>query len=111
MNLIKIAKGAVASVALVASTVWAQESSTTTTTTTTRSTGTITEYSPGKTFTVKETGGPVSYRYGERVIYRYKDEDLDDDGIKARIRVGVPVNIDYTTRGEDRILNRVEIDD
>src|SRR4051812_40842129 len=34
------------------------------TTTTTTSTGTIEEYTPGTTFVVKETAGPVKYRYG-----------------------------------------------
>ena len=41
----------------------------TTNTTTTYGSGTITEYSPGSTFIVKESSGPVTYNYGDRVEY------------------------------------------
>lgn len=48
----------------------AQDQQQTTTTTTTRTTtygnGTITEYVPGTTFIVKESTGPVTYRYGKK---------------------------------------------
>ena len=39
----------------------------TTTITTTTGNGTITEYVAGKTFIVKETSGPMAYRYGKKV--------------------------------------------
>src|SRR5438477_416450 len=47
----------------------AADTETTTTTKTTTSRGTISEYAPGKTFIVKETSGPVTYRYGKKVTY------------------------------------------
>ena len=54
----------------------AQSTSTTTTTTAggtttsvTTSSGTLHEYTPGTTFIVKETSGPVTYKYGTTVTY------------------------------------------
>ncbi len=96
--------------ALCASVAFAAE--TTTTTQTTTSTGTLHEYTPGTTFVVKETSGPVKYRYGKSVTYvTKKGKTLSEDQVKARIRVGVPVSVQYSTEGETRVVNRVEIDD
>ena len=98
--------------AIVTPVVFAQETTTTTTTTTTTGTGTITEYAPGSAFVVKETSGPVSYRYGEKIIYSTRGgQALTDEEIKTRVKVGAPVNVHYSTEGEDRMINRVEIDD
>jgi hypothetical protein len=100
--------GIVASVAIAAD----AERTTTTTTTTTTGTGTITEYAPGTTFVVKETSGPVKYRYGEKVTYvTRKGKTLTEDEVRTRIKVGVPVNVQYSTAGEDRVISRVEVDD
>ena len=98
---------------IVTSVVFAQtETTTTTTTTTTTGTGTITEYSPGSTFVIKETSGPVSYRYGEKVTYVTRSgKTLIDDEVRTRVKVGIPVNVQFSTEGKDRIINRVEIDD
>ena len=85
---------------------------TTTTTKTTTSTGTIHEYAPGTTFVVKETSGPVKYRYGKTVTYvTKKGKTLTDDDVKLRFKVGLPVTVHYTTEGEDRVIERVEVDD
>lgn len=92
----------------------AQERTTTTTTqtTTTSSSGTLTEYVPGSTFIVKETSGPVTYRYGESVTYVTKSgKTIPEAELKARIRVGHPVSVHYTTEGDNRVISRVEIDD
>ena len=79
--------------AIVSTVVFAQTETTSTTTTTT-STGTITEYSPGSAFVVKETSGPVSYRYGEKVTYVTRSgKTLTDDEVRSRIKVGIPVNV------------------
>ncbi len=89
-----------------------EKTTTTTTTSTTTSTGTITEYAPGKTFIVKETSGPVTYHYGEKVTYvTKKGKTLSDDEVRTRIKVGAPVSVHYTTKGNDRVISRVEIDD
>lgn len=80
--------------------------------TTTTSTGTISEYSPGSTFVVKESSGPVKYRYSKKVTYVTKGgKTLTDDEVKTRIKVGVPVSVQYATEGEDRVISRVEVDD
>lgn len=99
--------------AIVTPVVFAQtETTTTTTTTTTTGTGTITEYSPGSAFIVKESSGPVSYRYGERMTYVTRSgKALTDDEVRTRVKVGTPVNVHFSTEGDERILNRVEIDD
>ena len=84
----------------------------TTTTSVTRSTGTISEYAPGSTFVVKETSGPVTYRYGKTVTYVTKGgKTLSDDEVRTRIRVGAPVHVHYSSEGDDRVISRVEIDD
>lgn len=82
------------------------------TTTTTTSTGTISEYTPEKTIIVKETSGPVTYRYGKSVTYvTKKGKTLTADEVKTRIKVGIPVTVSYATEGETRVVNRVEVDD
>ena len=84
----------------------------TTTTKTTTSTGTLSEYVPSKTFIVKETSGPVTYRYGKKVTYVTKSgKTLTEDDVKTRIKIGIPVSVGYVTEGETRVVNRVEIDD
>ena len=97
--------------AMVASTAFAADEVVTSTTTTT-STGTLHEYTPGSTFVVKESSGPVKYRYGKKVTYVTKSgKTLSDDEVKTRIKVGSPVSVQYATEGDARIVNRVEIDD
>ena len=84
----------------------------TTTTTTTTSSGTITEYTPGSTFVIKESSGPVNYRYGNSVTYVTKSgQSLTEDQVKTRIKVGIPVSVSYANEGDVRVVNRVVIDD
>src|SRR5213082_344953 len=100
--------------ALCASVAIAADETTTTSTTTTTTTGagTITEYAPGKTFIVKETSGPVTYRYGEKVTYVTKSgKTLTDEDVRTRIKVGVPVHVHYTRDGDARVISRVELDE
>jgi hypothetical protein len=97
--------------ALAVSTAFAADEVVTSTTTTT-STGTLHEYTPGSTFVVKESSGPVKYRYGKKVTYVTKSgKTLSDDEVKTRIKVGSPVSVHYATEGDARVVNRVEIDD
>jgi hypothetical protein len=97
---------------IVSTLAFAAEETTTTTTKTTTSTGTISEYSPGSTFVVKETAGPVKYRYGKKVTYVTKSgKTLTDADVRTRIKIGAPVSVHYATEGEDRVISRVEIDD
>lgn len=100
-----------AAFALAATTAFAADVVTSTTTTTT-STGTVSEYTPGSTFIVKETSGPVTYKYGKKVTYVTKSgKTLTDDEVKTKIKVGVPVSVHYATEGDARVVNKVEIDD
>lgn len=109
-SLLLLACGLLSSAALVAAD--KEVTTTTTKTTTTSSTGTLSEYVPGTTFVMKEESGPVTYRYGKKVVYVTKSgKEISDAELKTRIRVGSPVSVDYVTEGDARIVNRVVIDD
>jgi hypothetical protein len=98
--------------ALATPAVFAQSTTTTTTTTTTAGSGTITEYAPGSAFVVKESSGPVTYRYGENISYVTRSGTaLTEEQVRTHVKVGAPVRVLYSTEGDNRILNRVEIDD
>jgi hypothetical protein len=98
--------------AIVTPVVFAQTETTTTTTTTTTGSGTITQYTPGSAFVVTESSGPVMYRYGPTVTYVTRSgTPLTEEQVRTHVKVGAPVRVHYITEGEDRILNRVEIDD
>jgi len=98
--------------ALVAPFAFAQTSSTTTTTTTTEGTGTITTYTPGDTIVLKETTGPRTYHFGKTVTYVTRSgKVLDEDAVKTRIRIGVPVRVHYVGEGDTMMVDRVILDD
>jgi len=98
--------------ALVAPFAWGQTSSTTTTTTTTDGGGMITEYTPGSVITLKESSGPRNYRFDKKVVYVTKSgKTLDEDVVRTRVRVGVPVHVHYSTVGDDRVVDRVILDE
>lgn len=81
-------------------------------TTTTTSTGTLTEYVPGTTFIVKESTGPVTYRYGKDVAYVTRSgKVITQDMLTSRVRVGTPVSVHYITDGDSRVISRVVVDD
>jgi hypothetical protein len=98
--------------AIVAPFAWAQVSETTTTTTTTEGTGTITEYTPGSAIVLKETSGPVRYRFGNTVTYVTRGgRVLDEDTVRTRVRVGIPVRVHYVGTGENMVVDRVILDE
>jgi hypothetical protein len=98
--------------AVVAPFAWAQVSETTTTTTTTEGTGTITEYTPGSAIVLKETSGPVRYRFGKTVTYVTRGgRVLDEDTVRTRVRIGAPVHVHYIGTGDDRMVDRVIVDE
>jgi hypothetical protein len=93
---------------------WAQvsETTTTTSTTTTEGGGTITTYSPGTSIVLKETSGPRTYRFGKTVTYVTKSgKTLDEDAVKTRIKVGVPVHVHYVGEGDNMLVDRVILDE
>ncbi len=94
--------------AVVAPFAWAQVSETTTTTTTTEGSGTITEYTPGTTIVLRETSGPRTYRFGKTVTYVTRSgKVLDEDTIRTRVRVGIPVRVHYVGTGDNVMVDRV----
>jgi len=98
--------------AFVAPFAWAQVSETTTTTTTTEGTGTITEFSPGSTIVLKESSGPRHYRFGKTVTYVTRSgKVLDEDTVRTKIKVGVPVRVHYTGTGDNVMVDRVILDE
>ena len=98
--------------AVVAPFAWGQVSETTTTTTTTEGTGTITEYTPGSAIVLKETSGPVRYRFGNTVTYVTRSgKVLDEDTVRTRVRVGIPVRVHYAGTGDARVVDRVIVDE
>ncbi len=87
------------------------ETTTTSTTTTTTGNGTITEYTPGSTFTVKEESGPVHYRYGKKVEYYHGGKVLSEEDVKTRVKVGGKVHVHYDRDGDARVIHRIDVDD
>ena len=99
--------------AVIAPLAWGQTSSSmTTTNTTTDGSGTITEFTPGSVITLKETSGPRHYRFGKTVTYVTKSgTTLDEEAVKTRIKVGVPVRVHYMTEGDNMVVDRVILDE
>ena len=98
--------------AAIAPLAWGQTTSTTTTTTTTGGTGTITEYTPGSTIVLKETSGPRTYHFGKEVVYVTKSgKVLEPDAVRTRIKVGVPVQVQFTGEADNMIVNRVVLEE
>jgi hypothetical protein len=85
---------------------------TTTTTTTTEANGTITEYTPGSAIVLRETTGPMRYRFGKTVTYATRSgRVLDEQTVRTKIKVGVPVQVHFTGTGANRIVDRVILEE
>jgi hypothetical protein len=99
--------------AVVAPFAWGQVSeTTTTTTTTTEGNGTITEYTPGSVIVLKETSGPRRYRFGKTVTYVTRSgQTLDEETVRTKIKVGVPVRVHYVETGDNVMVDRVILDE
>ena len=98
--------------AVVAPFAWGQVSQTTTSTTTTDADGTITEFSPGNTIVLKESSGPRHYRFGKTVTYVTRSgKVLDEDTVRTKVKVGVPVRVHYTGTGDNMMVDRVILDE
>ena len=88
-----------------------QQQTTTTTTATSEETGTITQYTPGSAIVLKETSGPVSYRFGKTVTYVTRSgKVLDANTVKTRVKVGVPVRVHYVGTGQNKVVDRVVLE-
>jgi hypothetical protein len=85
---------------------------TTTTTTTTEGNGTITEYTPGSAIVLKESSGPVRYRFGKTVTYVTRSgRVLDENTVRTRIKVGVPVRVHYVGTAPNMVVDRVILEE
>ena len=85
-----------------------RQRTTTQTTTVTEANGTITQYTPGSAIVLRESNGPVSYRFGKTVTYVTRSgRVLDQAMVKQKIRVGVPVQVHYTGTGPNMVVDRV----
>jgi hypothetical protein len=90
---------------------WAQVSETTTTTTT-EGGGTITSFTPGNTIVLRESSGPRTYHFGKTVTYVTKSgKVLDEDTVRTKIKVGVPVHVHYVGEGDNMLVDRVVLDE
>jgi hypothetical protein len=82
-----------------------------TTTTTTEETGTITQFTPGSAIVLRETSGSVPYRFGKTVTYVTRSgKVLDQNSVRTRIKVGVPVRVHYVGTGENKVVDRVTLE-
>ena len=99
--------------AVVAPFAWGQVSETsTTTTTTTDANGTITEYTPGSAIVLRESSGPRHYRFGKTVTYVTRSgKTLDEDTVRTKVKVGVPVRVHYVGTGDNMMVDRVILDE
>jgi len=85
---------------------------TTTTTTTTEGTGTITEYTPGSGIVLRESSGPVQYRFGKTVSYVTRSgRVLDENTVRTKVKVGVPVRVHYMGTGPNMVVDRVILEE
>jgi hypothetical protein len=85
---------------------------TTQTTSTTEAGGTITEYTPGSAIVLRESSGPVRYRFGKTVTYVTRSgKVLDEATVKSKIRVGVPVRVHYAGTGPNMVVDRVILEE
>ena len=85
-----------------------QPQTTTTTATATEDTGTITQFTPGSAIVLKETSGPVHYRFGKTVTYVTRSgKVLDEKTVRTKIKVGVPVRVHYAGTGQNKVVDRV----
>jgi energy-converting hydrogenase Eha subunit F len=89
-----------------------QSQTSTTTTTTTDANGTITEYTPGSAIVLRESNGPVRYRFGKTVTYVTRSGNVLDEGtVRTKVKVGVPVRVHYVGTGDNMMVDRVILDE
>ena len=74
--------------------------------------GTITQYTPGSAIVLRESNGPVRYRFGKTVTYVTRSgRVLNEDTVRTRVKVGVPVRVHYSGTGDTMVVDRVILDE
>jgi hypothetical protein len=76
-----------------------------TTTTTTESTGTVTEFTPGRALILKtEAAEPMRYKFGKTVTYVTSDGKVIET---SKIRKDSKVRVHYMKDGDDMVVDKV----
>lgn len=74
------------------------------------STGVVDVYEPGLRFIVRESTGPVSYSHSPQAVYAtLGGMVLTAEQVRAHMRAGLPVRVEYVPQGETRVIQRVII--
>jgi len=61
---------------------------------------------------LKEGDEPKSYYFGKTVTYMTRSgKVLDEDAVKRRIKVAIPIQVHYTGEGANRTIDRVILDE
>jgi hypothetical protein len=80
-----------------------------TTTTTTESTGTVTEFTPGRVLLLKmEAAQPVQYKFSKNVTYVTSDGRVIE---ASKIRKDLKVRVHYIKEGDDMLVDKVIVSD
>ena len=80
-----------------------------TTTTTTKSTGTVTEFTPGQSLFLKtDAEEPVRYKFGKTVTYVTSDGKVIE---ASKIRKDSKVHLHYIKNGDDMLVDKVIVTD
>jgi ABC-type Fe3+-hydroxamate transport system substrate-binding protein len=76
-----------------------------TTTTTTESTGTVTDFTPGRMIVLKtEAAEPVRYKFGKTVTYVTSDGRVIE---ASKVRKDSKVRVHYMRDGDDMVVDKV----
>jgi hypothetical protein len=61
---------------------------------------------------LKEGGGPKPYYFGKTVTYMTRSgKVLDEDAVKSRLKVAIPIQVHYGGEGANRTIDRVILDE
>ena len=61
---------------------------------------------------LKESSGPRTYHFGKEVVYVTRSgKVLEPDVVRTRIKVGIPVHLQFTGEADNMIVNRVVLDE
>jgi hypothetical protein len=61
---------------------------------------------------LKEGSGPKPYYFGKTVTYMTRSgKVLDEDAVKSRLKVAIPIQVHYGGEGANRTIDRVILDE
>ncbi len=61
---------------------------------------------------LREGGAPKPYYFGKTVTYMTRSgKVLDEDAVKSRVKVAVPIQVHYRGEGANRTIDRVILDE